>query len=598
MTVSSITAPLKTAAKWLYNVLKEDFWLILVYTLILDTCILCTTTPIGVMLRRNILQLLPACFLQAYCICLIGRAIRACCGRKVFIVWHIICHIILYFISFTGLFLAKEFGLLFNSATLQLFFQSNPNESKEFLTAYLTSPATMYALAIVLGVGIAEFLVLRYLRRFNPFNARWFRILMIPTMILCAINSGVSIYIASASNETIAYYRAQDTFFVLRNNYLVQFITAFKTIGDNSKIIEYVTENVNDTRLTGQSDYAGEIVVIIGESHNKKHSSLYGYAKETNPRLKALTGNLFVFNDVISYSNTTHLTLQNLMSVASANDSLPWYKATLFPAVFKAAGWNVALCSNQFKHEKSGDIFNAAIDVIFNNDEVSEACFTTRNNSIFKYDSQMIDSLAANRNTLIDSTKPTLTILQLMGQHVEYEKRYPAEKQHFKAADYADRKDLSDSQKDDVANYDNACLYNDEQLARIFASYADKDAIVIYFSDHGEEVHDYRKHLGRTHNLKEFAPNSYHYQFDIPFIVYVSDKYKANHPEIVEMIQRSVNRPFMTDDVCHLLFFLGGVQTGWYDATKCLISDKYKGAERHRVLDSGDDYDVISKIPE
>ena len=60
------------------------------------------------------------------------------------------------------------------------------------------------------------------------------------------------------------------------------------------------------------------IVLIIGESHNRNHSSLYGDEKNTNPNLKEklMQGNLFLFSYVISAATTTipsvsytHLTL-------------------------------------------------------------------------------------------------------------------------------------------------------------------------------------------------------------------------------------------------------------------------------------------------
>lgn len=71
----------------------------------------------------------------------------------------------------------------------------------------------------------------------------------------------------------------------------------------------YLFENVPDLRsfssnpqLTALTRLPDNIVIIIGESFSKKHSSLYNYPLPTNPRLTAMrdSGDLFVFNNAIA----------------------------------------------------------------------------------------------------------------------------------------------------------------------------------------------------------------------------------------------------------------------------------------------------------
>ena len=109
-------------------------------------------------------------------------------------------------------------------------------------------------------------------------------------------------------------------------------------------------------------------------------------------------------------------------------------------------------------------------------------------------------------------------------------------------------------------------------------------------SDHGDEVHDYRNHVGRAGDLKEHAPQSYHCQIDVPFFIYMTDAYRRNQPLKAEQILSAVDRPFMTDDICHLLFYLGDVDTQWYDPKRCLIHPDFH-VHRKRVLHTGEDYD-------
>lgn len=55
------------------------------------------------------------------------------------------------------------------------------------------------------------------------------------------------------------------------------------------------------------------IIVVIGESYNRHHSSLYGYGLDTNPLLSKREG-LLAFSDVISPINGTIVSFNDFMS--------------------------------------------------------------------------------------------------------------------------------------------------------------------------------------------------------------------------------------------------------------------------------------------
>lgn len=401
------------------------------------------------------------------------------------------------------------------------------------------------------------------------------------------------IQIAIEPNGINGYNIACEKRYRLTGYPLAESIIAYKTAKMNTSNGEILAQHIHDTKVDSIANYQGNIVLIIGESHIKKHSSLYGYSLPTNPLLEK--EELYVFDNVITPINRTYVAFEEILSVSSTNDSIEWNHATLFPAVFKASGWNVVLSSNQFTNKPSKDIWNTAIDAFLNVPEINKACFTSRNNRTFAFDGEMVDSLITHRKEYAaDTAESTLTIINLWGQHVDYASRYPADKAYFQVSDYNHRTELNKRQKQDVAHYDNACRYNDEQIHRLIQSYKKEEAVIIYMSDHGEEVHDYRKQVGRTHDLAEHAPMSYHYQIDIPFFIYLTDEYKKNHPKTVRQIENAVNRPFMTDDICHLLFYLGNIHTGWFDKTKCLIHDSYN-LNQPRILKNGDNYDIMTK---
>jgi len=98
---------------------------------------------------------------------------------------------------------------------------------------------------------------------------------------------------------------------------------------------------------------------------------------------------------------------------------------------------------------------------------------------------------------------------------------------------------------------------------------------------------------------KEVARN----QYEIPFMFYTSDIYAARHPDIMEQIKESVDKPYLSTDLAHLLLYLAGIHTPLYKENLNLLSPKYN-KERKRMIHGNTDYDflmgrkVISSSPE
>ena len=570
-----------------YAFFLRDGWFVLFYTLL--QCL-----PELFIKRFGLLQwsvnILPFSFLIACLICLVGRLIQRLIGRlwgNVFRkAWHILCHAAVYFIALTEVYLFFEFGLTISYESFLLLLQTNPNEAQEFASAYLLDSTVFCCLFAFLGLAALEFVVLTFRSMFNIFR---FRVVT----LLCALYAMVGIYTGRraamavfAEDNIKAYGHASR----LLGNSFVKIYIGLRTTRENMLIAKDIDRHIGDTRVKSQTKYNGKIVFIIGESHSKLHTSLYGYNKPTYPLLDSMRDSLCVFQDIVTISSGTNIVFREMLSTSSIDDDMPWSHASLFPAVFKSAGWNVVFCSNQIDETPSEDAWNAALDAVLNSPTSSDACFTTRNHTRYDYDAQMVDSFLVNPERNTDPAKPSLYIVHFMGQHVTYGTRFPADKAHFTAADYSDRSDVSEVNRQILADYDNACRYNDEQIHKIFQAFADDDAILIYMSDHGEEVHDFRDHCGRSYDLRENAPQSFHCMFDVPFVIYMTEKYRRNHPEMASLVASSVARPFMTDDICHLLFYLGDVDTGWFDPTRCLIHNDYN-ARRKRILQTGDDYD-------
>ena len=111
-------------------------------------------------------------------------------------------------------------------------------------------------------------------------------------------------------------------------------------------------------------------------------------------------------------------------------------------------------------------------------------------------------------------------------------------------------------------------------MNQIFETFKNKNTILIYFSDHGEEAYDYRKQCGRDHG--EITSMMLKYQYEVPFIIWCSDIYKKKNPNTIERIEQAVNHPFSIDNICNMLFNIGGITTSYYRDYLDILNHAYK----------------------
>ena len=337
------------------------------------------------------------------------------------------------------------------------------------------------------------------------------------------------------------------------------------------------------------------IILIIGESANRHHSQLYGYNLPTTPRQLALMkgeDSLTVFTDVIAPWNLTSRVFKQIFSLKSVDDENKWSELPLFPAVFKKAGYRVTFLSNQFPYGVSYTpdwTNNLSGGFFLNHPQLNQQMFDNRNAEIHAYDDELLNDY--HKISAGHENKPQLVIFHLLGQHFQYSLRYKTSMAKFGIKNYP-RTDLNNEEKQTIAHYDNATLYNDFVLSKIVEQFRHKEAIIIYLSDHGEEC--YGKGVNMAGRLTESAQidvKKYHEEFEIPFWIWCSSLYKTKHQSLVKAIFQARNNRFMTDDLPHLLFYLAGIQTPTYQPERSLLSPQYNPKRCRKVLNNID-YDI------
>ncbi|MCK8622207.1 phosphoethanolamine transferase [Prevotella sp. E13-27] len=355
-------------------------------------------------------------------------------------------------------------------------------------------------------------------------------------------------------------------------------------------------EEIKRVTFTAQIDsciyMSPHIVFVIGESYNKHHSTLYGYHLQTTPRQQELfeDGKLFVFHDVVTPWNITSNVFLDLFSMWEFGMPEPIVTKPLFPMLFRRAGYSVNFFSNQYllKGFRKG-VTNQAGHFFLADREMSDSLFTFRNRKRSKYDIGLVEQISDFKNSR-NQTECTLDIIHLIGQHFDYSIRYPKIEATFSIDDYSDR-DISKDEKNIVMHYDNATHYNDLVLDNIINIYRDDDAIILFVSDHGEEVYDDLKVNGRL--FQEPTAAQAKNEHEVPMWIWCSKSYRCSHPEIIQQIEQSHDKPFMTDGLPQLLLYLAGISSKWNQEDKNLLSPNYHC--KKRIICGSIDYDQLIK---
>ena len=295
------------------------------------------------------------------------------------------------------------------------------------------------------------------------------------------------------------------------------------------------------------------VVMIIGESLNKLHCSSYGYEKPTTPRLEALMRDslLIRFNEVISPEVHTLAVFKTLFSQYRNEwgDSIDWFTCPTLQNILHQSGYRTYWVSNQSKRGVSDNFIGQYAELCTENYFVGNKLAGMKRKT---YDAEVIPLLKPLVES--DSHNRNFYVVHLMGSHFKFAKRYPKEFDHFQGNDYSE---WPLRQREVVATYDNSVLYNDSVVAEVMNLFADKEAIVFYFSDHAIDLYQssptYYGHAKKTNE-------SFHFGQLIPFYVYVTPKYEARFPEVVRVLRKRIDRSFCTDNMFYTIVNLIGTK--------------------------------------
>jgi len=551
----------------------------------------------------------PELFLDIYAVCVVLTLIP----KKIRIWIKALLYIFLYGVAIVDMYCYERFESTLTPTMLMLVGETNGGEAQEFLQGYLSWDVVKTSVGWILLLIIVHILWTIIRRVISKLRQR---------MILPKVNEGFVIGLRAAIGCLVAWMLYSSISQTWDNKVAMHRLFSYQKLGEveheltrkdqaqlyipvyrlafgifanrlASHQIDQLKEASQLILVDSCSYRVPNIVLVIGESYNKHHSQLYGYKMPTTPHQMAMKADstLVAFSDVVASWNLTSFVFKHMLSLYAVGDEGEWCDKPLFPEVFRKAGYKVTFVTNQFQSQAKEAVYDFSGGFFLNDPDLSKAQFDVRSTRTHRFDDGVLKEYDALSK---QQSEHNLVILHLMGSHVEYRARYPQPQRRKFGPKTYDRPELTHKQKWILSDYDNSVYYNDSIVHAITQRFADKDALVIYVPDHGEEIFDGKPYVyGRMHGANidyRLARN----EMEVPFWIWGSPKYIENHPYGWMAIRNAKDRPMMTDALPHLLLYLGGISTPLYREDLNVISPEYNEA-RPRILKGTTDYNQLKK---
>ena len=502
----------------------------------------------------------------------------------------------------------ENFHTTINPQIMQLVLETNIRESGEFLTTYLASFLNIKFL-IVPFIAAFHICLSRRCLDFDRFKFihRYFKYLYWGCFLIGLILFiKFSPFLFAQKKSQFLAFNSQSVgdmeAIIIRdtehNDYnelmpqtLFRILYSFKTCHLMEQQVDKLYTVCSNVKVEKKSDGCPHIVLVICESYNKHHSHLYGYHINTTPNQMRYyqKGNLVRFDDVVTPWDITSYAFKCFMTTWGVGDKDEWCDYPLITAIMKKVGYKVSFITNQFASTSNqGTICDLSGGFFLNDKRLARLQYDVRNEQMEKYDGDMVDkSLSKYRGGKLD-----FSIFHLIGQHFDYSKRCPQNIKRIKI-DMLHRSDLSSEYQKIMCDYDNSIFYNDIVISKIVDFYKNKDAVIIYISDHSEGMFapGINKNWGRSSFAEIDYANAYE-NFQIPLWIYATDTYITNHKKTFEAIRKASSLPYMTDLLPYVVMHLGGVRYDGYDDSKDILSPHYN-SKRKRLLRKEVDYNKL-----
>lgn len=442
-----------------------------------------------------------------------------------------------------------RYAVMLDTGMIRNLLQTDLAESRELLSWRMLLHV---ALLGVLPMLLLSLVVVR--------QRRWRAALAVRAgfLLLMALMAAAAVLLSSQGLFSLVRANPALRYKITPANYLVGLVRAVRKSGDVARgRTPLGTDAV-------QSDGARHrrprvVVLVVGETVRGDHWGLNGYARQTTPALAAR--GVINFPDVTACGTSTEVSL---------------------PCMFSAEG-RAGFDHGRVRRQQSvlDVVARAGIHVLWRDNQsgCKGTCVDVLSETLGPADGPALCSkgrcfdeilLSNLEQRIAASDGDVLLVLHMLGNHgPTYFERYPP--QYRRWLPECTSTELARCDRQAIVNaYDNAILYADAVLGQLIdrlAALPDRDAAMLYLSDHGESLGEYGMYL---HGAPEaIAPRE---QLHVPMTLWMSEGFVRSDRLDVACLVAAAAKPASHDNLFSTLLGAFGVQTQVYRRERDLLA--------------------------
>ncbi len=279
-----------------------------------------------------------------------------------------------------------------------------------------------------------------------------------------------------------------------------------KSLKDAKNLKAHINSKIRSLKLSVNyqgKDSSRVVVWIIGESSTRVNWSLYGYKRDTTPKIDSIKNELFVVKNAISAGPITIPSIERMLTSATKQNPNVWKDVPSVIDYAKMAGYKTYWITN-----------HSTDNIGILNVLASSANSFVQTNKGSSRGEGSLDSMLLKpfKEALEDSANKKFIVVHMLGSHPAYNFRYPKEYGKFTYT-------LNDEVMQNLKakgraswalvfrnTYDNSILYSDNiryNLIDILKRKQPNNSALIYISDHGEDVCHNSNFSGHNPKAKE-----------------------------------------------------------------------------------------------
>lgn len=305
------------------------------------------------------------------------------------------------------------------------------------------------------------------------------------------------------------------------------------------------------------------VILVFGESLNKSNMQIYGYKRETTPKLEALSheDNMCVFTDVLSGAASTQPAIERILSTKTITN--PNIREADVMMLAKSVGYKTYWITNQKDYYLYANFVSQA-------DYVKQTNLSATGRSNSSLDENLLDPIEFAIHEQIK--QPKFIVIHMIGQHPHYQLRYPEIFETFLGNDEVDaeleRNGIFFWNRTQRKYYDNSIRYTDHLIGSMIEQLKNipQPARLLFVSDHGQEVAHTKNYTGHAPNLVS--------GYQVPLLTWHNNKDHFN------CARSNLNKPYQTDILDWGLLTFLNINTPQKSPSNDIFNPKFQPRQR------------------